>query len=671
MPATKITGLAALVSVDGAADFLPIVDVSDVTMAATGTTKKLLPNNLPVSTAVQAALDLKQTADADLTSIAALATTAYGRDFLTRIDAASARTYIGAGTGFGDALIANPLSQFAATTSLQLLGVISDETGTGALVFATSPTLITPALGVPSAVVLTNATGNAAGLTAGTVTTNANLSGHVTSVGNSAVLGAFTLAQLSTAVSDADVASVAYADSLVVGLLDDRGNYNASVNTFPAAGGSGAAGAILKGDLWTVSVAGTLGGAAVTAGDLVRAIVDTPGQTASNWAISETNIGYVALNAALANGTFYVGNGSGIGTAVSMSGAVTMSNAGVVSLGSFTIAQLSTAISDADLGTLATQSSVTLSQVSDFDTSAERIAVLAADFATLPTTEPTTIGTLWRDGGVITLTIEDPDWGAFRIAAGITDATQKTAGNNLVLSLKSGGFWPRMVAVYPFLGGTAASHKWNLKDPRDLDAAKRLTFDLTVGSITHSSNGALTAGGAFAKTFVDWNLDIPAYSHSWGFYNRTAATPSVDEILMGQGTAFAGPHIDIYSTNFIDASLAQQTTAGGPNPTNVSGVASYLGLIGSSSYGFNHVSIYRNATALVTNATTRWGYWSDSTPASNRQSYLWASNGNGTAQNKATRQCAFAFIGYGMTAAQWTSLNTIITDYQTALGRNV
>lgn len=46
--------------------------------------------------------------------------------------------------GGGDALTTNPLSQFAATTSFQLKGVISDETGSGALVFATSPALVTP-----------------------------------------------------------------------------------------------------------------------------------------------------------------------------------------------------------------------------------------------------------------------------------------------------------------------------------------------------------------------------------------------------------------------------------------------------------------------------------------------------------------------------------------------
>lgn len=52
-------------------------------------------------------------------------------------------------------------------TSAQLLGALTDETGTGVAVFATSPTLITPALGTPSALVGTNITGTAAGLSIG------------------------------------------------------------------------------------------------------------------------------------------------------------------------------------------------------------------------------------------------------------------------------------------------------------------------------------------------------------------------------------------------------------------------------------------------------------------------------------------------------------------------
>lgn len=78
-----------------------------------------------------------------------------------------------------------------------------------------------------------------------------------------------------------------YADGLVVGLLDDRGNHSASGDAWPSTGGSGTAGAILKGDLWRISVAGTLGGTAVQVGDAIRALVDTPGSTASNWGILE------------------------------------------------------------------------------------------------------------------------------------------------------------------------------------------------------------------------------------------------------------------------------------------------------------------------------------------------------------------------------------------------
>lgn len=102
-----------------------------------------------------------------------------------------------------------------------------------------------------------------------------------------------------TARNIADLAIIAYAESLVVGLWDDRGNFDASVNAYPSSGGSGTAGAILKGDVWTVSVAGTLPtGRVVEIGDIVRALVDTPGNTEANWAIQQNNIGYTAENSA-------------------------------------------------------------------------------------------------------------------------------------------------------------------------------------------------------------------------------------------------------------------------------------------------------------------------------------------------------------------------------------
>jgi hypothetical protein len=76
------------------------------------------------------------------------------------------------------------------------------STGTGSVVLSTSPTLVTPALGTPSALVGTNITGTASGLTAGNVTTNANLTGAVTSVGNATSLGSFSSANLLGALTD-------------------------------------------------------------------------------------------------------------------------------------------------------------------------------------------------------------------------------------------------------------------------------------------------------------------------------------------------------------------------------------------------------------------------------------------------------------------------------------
>ena len=58
------------------------------------------------------------------------------------------------------AYVADKLSVFAATTSAELAGVISDETGTGVLVFSNSPTLVSPTLGAALATSITATSGN-------------------------------------------------------------------------------------------------------------------------------------------------------------------------------------------------------------------------------------------------------------------------------------------------------------------------------------------------------------------------------------------------------------------------------------------------------------------------------------------------------------------------------
>lgn len=74
--------------------------------------------------------------------------------------------------------------------------------------------------------------------------------------------------------------------------------------------------------------------------------------------------------------------------------------------------------------------------------------------------------------------------------------------NYIVTNLKSTGVWYKCKAIYGMVGGTAAAHKWNWKDMRNLDAAFRLTY---FGTITHSNLGiqGSTTSGTYANTFFN------------------------------------------------------------------------------------------------------------------------------------------------------------------------
>ena len=85
-------------------------------------------------------------------------------------------------------------------TSAQLKTALTNETGSGAAVFGTSPTLVTPALGTPSALVATNATGTAAGLTVG-ATTGVEDGADVTDTANVTAAGALMDSELTSIAS--------------------------------------------------------------------------------------------------------------------------------------------------------------------------------------------------------------------------------------------------------------------------------------------------------------------------------------------------------------------------------------------------------------------------------------------------------------------------------------
>lgn len=147
---TAVTGTGAISSTGGTTPAISIAAATTSVVGAvqlsdsTSTTSSVLA---ATPTAVKAAYDLAAT---KVTSGGALGTPSSGT--LTNATGLPISTGVsGLGTG---------VATFLATpSSANLVSAITDETGTGALLFANSPTLITPALGTPSSATLTNATG--------------------------------------------------------------------------------------------------------------------------------------------------------------------------------------------------------------------------------------------------------------------------------------------------------------------------------------------------------------------------------------------------------------------------------------------------------------------------------------------------------------------------------
>ena len=93
----------------------------------------------------------------------------------TNFNLALTQTLVAAGTGISVGVVgATNTISFGPITSAQLATALSDETGSGSAVFATSPTLVTPNLGTPTTLVGTNITGTATSLTVGNATNATN-----------------------------------------------------------------------------------------------------------------------------------------------------------------------------------------------------------------------------------------------------------------------------------------------------------------------------------------------------------------------------------------------------------------------------------------------------------------------------------------------------------------
>jgi len=248
----------------------------------------------------------------------------------------------------------------------------------------------------------------------------------------------------------------------------------------------------------------------------------------------------------------------------------------------------------------------------------------------------------------------DTDAQAFLTAAGITDGTQINAVDTLVTDLKTAGVWTKMKAIYPFVGGSATSHKFNLKDPRDLDAAYRLTF---VGGWTHSSSGAQSNGTTgYANPNINANQIFTSTDGLMGVY-----TPSTSLINSSY----------IYGvSNMADSEWGMYYSSGslGFGMYRSNYVSSTTTLPGLSAIGMEtngHRSVYKNNSRLISSAA---GFIS---MPQNLKMYLSARNANLNADGFSSGLYSFSFISSTLTLTEYSAFYTAVQKYQTTLGRQV
>lgn len=255
----------------------------------------------------------------------------------------------------------------------------------------------------------------------------------------------------------------------------------------------------------------------------------------------------------------------------------------------------------------------------------------------------------------------DADAQAFLTATGITDLTISNAINQLVLDLKSNSLWSKMHAIYPFVGGTAFTHKFNLKDPRDLDVAFRLQY---YGGLTHSSTGVLPNGSTGrADTFSNIVGFAGGGENNMhlSFYSRTnSVAANMCEIGCSDGF---GAEISLLTR--LTGDLFYPIMCAGtsyPSVSNTNSTGFYIGTKRVSAL----LNGYKNGVKVINNGTT-----SDNEPL-NRPISIFAQNNGGAGITRfSNRESAFATTGEGLTDTDASNLYTLVQAFQTTLGRNV
>ncbi len=244
----------------------------------------------------------------------------------------------------------------------------------------------------------------------------------------------------------------------------------------------------------------------------------------------------------------------------------------------------------------------------------------------------------------------------FIAPAGITDATQIKAANYIATNLIANNLWPKSVAFYPFIGGTATAHKFNLINPVDSDGAYRIAFS---GGITHSSNGMAGNGTTgYGDTKINNLTVFPTGDDiTIMIYIQAGSQEATLDMGCQNGSADA-----VYiASNYTGLNAAYKMNDRTLSNTSL---ADYLGLFGATRRIFGTKVLYHRGAVVLTSTVDR-------TALQSLNILIGALNANGTPAAFSTKTIAGVFIGNALSDAQHAIMETIFTGYNTILGRNV
>jgi len=248
----------------------------------------------------------------------------------------------------------------------------------------------------------------------------------------------------------------------------------------------------------------------------------------------------------------------------------------------------------------------------------------------------------------------DPDAQAFITATGISGA-DADAINQLVIDLKDYSLWNLIDAFYPFIGGTSTSCKYNLKDPQDTNAAYRMSFN---GSWTFSSNGVVPSSKSISNYGNShWNPNGTGGNRndSHHIYRYVNGVYNVGCDYMG----VASPYTIMGACGQLE-----WFDGGGAlsNGGTVSGTDGYSQ--GISRTLSNLASFYRKLDG------GSWTFFNSvTTVATQSSNSMYIGTINGANFPEEMRYGSLSY-GQGLTATQIGDLDTIVTTYNTTLGRN-